>query len=210
MRKRKALFWLYLAILISTLAAIDQDEGGTQVKEKIALRPIGAIDKKLLVHLKEQLGPKFEAEVEVAEPMKVPGNAHNAGRGQYHSTSILDGVRQFEGAEDFDKVLGICDVDLYVPGLNFVFGEASLAEGVAIISLVRLRQGYYGLPEDDGVFMERSVKEAVHELGHLYDLTHCRDSRCVIFFSNNLMDTDRKGSTFCPRHQSQLERAMGR
>jgi len=153
---------------------------------------------------------RLESEVEMVEPMDVPGNAYNVSRGQYHSTPILGGVRQFGGADGFDKLLGICDVDLYVPGLNFVFGEASLAEGVAIISLIRLRQGYYGLPEDDGVFMERSVKEAVHELGHLYGLSHCRDSRCVIFFSNNLMDTDRKGPTFCPRHQSQLERAMGR
>lgn len=176
------------------------------MKERIALRPIGDIDEKLLVHLKEQLGLKFEAEIEVVEPMEIPGNAYNADRDQYHSTHILDWVQQFGSAGGFDKALGICDVDLYVPGLNFVFGEASPAKGVAIISLIRLRQGYHGLPEDEEIFKERVVKEAVHELGHLYGLGHCRDPRCVMFFSNSLMDTDRKGLIFCSMHQSQFGR----
>lgn len=197
-----------LTISVSILATIIPSEGKEKVKEKIALRSIGDIDHALLVHLKEQLGLRFEAEVEVVEPMEAPGNVYNADRDQYHSTPILDSIRQSGGVEGFDKVLGICYVDLYVPGLNFVFGEARPAGGVAIISLIRLRQGYYGLPEDEEVFMGRTVKEAVHELGHLYGLGHCRNPRCVMFFSNNLMDTDRKGATFCPRHQSQLERAM--
>ena len=208
-QQKRTLCWLNLAIMIACLATIIHSEGRAKVKERIALRPIGEIDQKVMVRLRERLEESFKAEVEVVEPMEVPENAYTPGRGQYHSTPILDKVRGFSGAGDFDKALGIIDVDLYVPGLNFVFGEASPAEGVAIISLVRLRQEYYGLPKDEELFLERVVKEAVHELGHLYGLRHCRNPKCVMYFSNSLVDTDRKGSTFCPEHQRQLELTMG-
>ena len=207
MRSKIITFGIGFMLLISMLANSVQGRGA-ELKEKIALRPIGEIDRRVLLHLKESLEAIFEAQIEIIEPMELPENAYNPGRGQYHSTPILDKVRKFNGARDFDKVLGICWVDLYVPGLNFVFGEASPAEGVAIISLVRLRQEYYGLPKDEELFLKRVIKEAVHELGHLYGLRHCRDHRCVMYFSNSLVDTDRKGSTFCPEHQRQLERAM--
>lgn len=172
----------------------------------IALRPVGEIDRKVLLLLKDRLRLSFSCEVEVVEPMKTPNHAHNARRRQYHSTSILSELKTFHGASNFEKVLGIIDKDLYVPELNFVFGEASLLKGSAIISIHRLRQEYYGLPRDEELFMERTVKEAIHELGHLSGLNHCRSPKCVMFFSNSLLDTDRKGSSFCPRHQGQLER----
>jgi len=97
----------------------------------------------------------------------------------------------------FEKILGIVDHDLYVPELNFVFGEAS--PRVADISLTRLRQDFYNLSQDQSLFYKRALTEAVHELGHTYGLGHCEDPRCVMFFSNSLIDTDRKGSEFCPK-----------
>lgn len=171
----------------------------------IALRPIGEIDREVLFLLKDRLAETFSCEVGVVEPMGLPSYAYNARRRQYHSTPILSKLKTFHGASSFEKVLGIIDVDLYVPELNFVFGEASSSEGSAIISIHRLRQDWYGLPEDEGLFMERVAKEAVHELGHLSGLSHCQSSGCVMFFSNSLLDTDRKGSSFCPAHQQRLE-----
>jgi len=102
----------------------------------------------------------------------------------------------------YEKILGIVDHDLFIPELNFVFGEAS--QKAAVISLTRLRQTFYQLPEDRTLFHQRVLTEAIHELGHTYGLGHCKNSRCVMFFSNSLMDTDRKGSEFCPPCQSKL------
>jgi len=102
----------------------------------------------------------------------------------------------------YEKILGIVDHDLYVPELNFVFGEASRI--AAVISLTRLRQGFYHLPENRSLFHQRILTEAVHELGHTYGLRHCENPRCVMFFSNSLMDTDRKGPAFCARCKSKL------
>jgi len=98
--------------------------------------------------------------------------------------------------------LGIVNHDLYVPELNFVFGEASWK--AAAISLTRLRQEFYHLPENRSLFHQRILTEAVHELGHTYGLGHCENPRCVMFFSNSLMDTDRKGPAFCARCKSKL------
>src|SRR3990167_7486042 len=102
------------------------------------------------------------------------------------------------------RILGIVDIDLYVPELNFVFGEADVAHGVCIISLVRLHQEFYGLPKNENLFFERALKEAVHEVGHTYRLGHCGDTRCIMHFSNSLQDTDIKGPDFCRRCKLKL------
>jgi archaemetzincin len=102
----------------------------------------------------------------------------------------------------YEKILAIVDHDLYVPELNFVFGEAG--QKVAVISLTRLRQEFYRLPQDQNLFYKRALTEAVHELGHTYGLGHCRNLHCVMFFSNSLMDTDRKGPEFCPECKTKL------
>jgi len=101
-------------------------------------------------------------------------------------------------------MLGIVDVDLYMPELNFVFGEADVTHGVSVISLVRLRQEYYGLPKNEKLFLERALKEAVHKLVHTYRLGHCGDTGCIMHFSNSLRDTDIKGPDFCPRCKLKL------
>jgi archaemetzincin len=101
-------------------------------------------------------------------------------------------------------MLAVADLDLYVPDLNFVFGLAQCDMARAIIALPRLRQSYYGLPENTVVFRKRVIKEAVHELGHLFGLRHCLDRRCVMAFSNSLIDTDEKGWEFCANCRKNL------
>jgi archaemetzincin len=94
-------------------------------------------------------------------------------------------------------LLGLIDADCYAPGFNFVFGQASEETGVAFVALPRLRQSLHGLTEDEGLLRERTLKEAIHELGHTWGLEHCPNTGCVMHFSNSLIDTDRKGAAFC-------------
>jgi archaemetzincin len=96
-----------------------------------------------------------------------------------------------------ELILGIADVDIYASGLNFVFGEADTVSGAVLVSLTRLRQEFYGLQPDRGLFFERALKEAVHELGHACGLDHCAQPGCIMYFSNTIGDTDRKGPGFC-------------
>ena len=85
-----------------------------------------------------------------------------------------------------------------MPELNFVFGEAHPAQHSCIISLARLGYSYQGAPVPRNVFLERALKEAIHEIGHVLGLGHCNHRTCVMFFSNSIRDTDTKLRTFCP------------
>ncbi len=102
-------------------------------------------------------------------------------------------------------MLGVASVDLYIPILTFVFGEAQLAGTCAVISGYRLRQQFYGLPGDEDILGQRLVKEAVHELGHTLALTHCEDFDCVMAPSHSVEWIDLKQQTFCGSCQSRTE-----
>ncbi len=135
------------------------------------------------------------------ETFPIPRIAYNTSRRQYLSTIILRGIKDYVARirreEAFNKVLGVADADLYVPGLNFIFGEAECPGEAAIISLHRLRPEFYGEPSNQDLFIDRAVKEAVHEIGHTLGLRHCPDSTCVMHFSLHIGMTDRKRREFC-------------
>lgn len=95
-------------------------------------------------------------------------------------------------------------------GLNFVFGEASAAQGCAVMSFARLDDAFYGLPPSSpDTFRARCATEAVHELGHVFGLPHCRSRRCVMWSSNTLAETDAKGWDCCSRCRARLAALLG-
>ena len=174
------------------------------MEQRIILRPLVQIDSHILETLKQSLTQTFNCLVEIEALTLSLEYAYEPKRKQYLASPLLSTLRSFS-MEPGDKCLGIVDVDLYTPGLNFIFGEADISSGVAIISLYRLRQERYGLPQDEGLFQDRAIKEAVHELGHTYHLSHCGDIKCVMHFSNSLADTDIKSASFCPKCQRRLK-----
>ena len=174
----------------------------TPKTQSLLIVPFGTIRKEVLVFLQNELIRTFGFDVRIAREEPIPQYAFDPKRRQYHSTKILEWLKNIPVMDT--RILGIVDLDLYVPELNFVFGEADVAHGVCIISLVRLRQEFYGLPKNENLFLERALKEAVHELGHTYRLGHCGDTRCIMHFSNSLQDTDIKGPDFCPRCKLKL------
>jgi archaemetzincin len=163
---------------------------------KITLKPLGDIADEIIEELKDRVGGIFHCPVEIKAGFSDLAQAYNPERKQYLSSKLLASLGKAEGEE---RVVGIADVDLYVPRLNFVFGEADMVSGTAIISLCRLRPEYYGLAPDEALFQERATKEIVHEVGHTFGLGHCPNNKCVMHFSNSLADTDLKEAHFCSR-----------
>lgn len=170
---------------------------------KIALQPIGAIAEGTLEALKARINRSFGSPVEIRQSITLPREYLNIERKQYLAHKLIELVKQSGKAHD-EIVLGVVDEDTFAPELNFVFGEADMSAGIAVISLTRLRQEYYGLERDDAKFSDRAAKEAVHELGHTFGLLHCPDPDCVMHFSNSLADTDWKKDSFCSRCRPKL------
>jgi len=170
---------------------------------RISLKPIGSIDNDILEQLKERLSQTFGCPTEITTRVDGLDQAYDDRRQQYRASTLLAKLEASGVARD-EKILGIVDADLYAQELNFIFGQASTTSGLALISLCRLRQEYYGLPPDASLFLDRATKEALHELGHTFGLGHCPDTRCVMHFSNSLADTDWKQATFCSQCRPKL------
>ena len=156
---------------------------------RINLQPIGYVNRGILHFLKEKLEEIF-GDAKILKPVEINRFCFDVSRRKYISTCLLKSYPVFE------TTLFITEHDLFADKLNFVFGEAELEGKRAIISLFRLKPEFYGM-ENGELFRERALKEAMHELGHVFGLTHCRNPDCVMFFSNSILDTDRKSWKYC-------------
>lgn len=135
----------------------------------------------------------------------MPRKAYDPRRMQYSADIIMNTLRSKVDELGTDLTLGITDADLYVPHLNFIFGQSECPGKVAIVSTHRLKPEFYGGKPDRSLFLERCAKECIHEIGHSYGLMHCEKARCVMAFSNSIGDTDYKTADFCPLCRSKLE-----
>jgi archaemetzincin len=163
---------------------------------KIALKPLDVVADQVMEKLRDRVSGIFHCPVEIETGLSNLTQAYNPERKQYLSPKLL-AVLGKAGTDG--RVVGIADVDLYVPRLDFVFGEADVSSGTAVVSLQRLRPEYYGSAPDEALFLARAAKEIVHELGHTFGLKHCPNPGCVMHFSNSLADTDVKKAYFCSK-----------
>jgi archaemetzincin len=169
---------------------------------KIGILPIGHVETVITVQIKENLRRIFPDTncVVIDEKLPLQKEDFDDRRKQYRSNSILNQIRDYAARKaDLNRVLGVLEVDIFVPELNFVFGEAMCPGKAALISLWRLKPEFYGCSPNIELFSARALKEAVHELGHTLGLRHCSRSWCVMHFSNSIFDTDKKQSLFCDR-----------
>ena len=160
----------------------------------IILSPMGDIPAWVTDLLAERLPEIFGFPARVFHLDMDMAFAHDPDREQFHSTPLLEALA--EGCpEDGLKILGITREDLFIPILTHVYGEAQLGGRAAIVSILRLVSGPDLGGPDAGA--GRILKEAVHELGHSFDLRHCEDSRCIMHYCRKLEDVDKKSSQFC-------------
>lgn len=163
---------------------------------EIALVPIGDVDRELLDYLAFTLSDTFRTRCSEL-PLKIEAReAYNQTRRQYHSTQLLRQLHDLREA-DGGKIIGVTELDLFIPIFTFVFGEAQVGGSCAVMSTHRLHQEFYGLPGDRELWLTRAEKEATHELGHAFGLTHCRSFDCVMRFSNSVENVDVRPSEFC-------------
>jgi len=198
-----------LTLLLVVNASIKTNyAANTDMKKIFCIIPIGHVDKKILQYTQMTLEEKFDVVVDIGRQLEEPTYAYHKQKKQYNSTKILKTIHKLR-LTGYDRILGIVDVDLYIPERTFVFGGADVRKKVSVISLTRLRQKFYDLPDEPALFKDRIIIEAVHELGHTYRLYHCKNNKCVMFLSNTISDTDHKGADLCSNCEKIMEGRKG-
>lgn len=148
----------------------------------------------------------FGTTTDVASASVSIDRAFDQSRGQHNSTALLVQLINVVSTQEEKNVL-VVDVDLYIPVLTFVFGEAQLNGSAAVVSMHRLQNQFYGLPHDDNLAMQRLEKEIVHELGHTFGLFHCRQFECVMRSSTYVEEIDLKKTDPCEMCSTLLKEA---
>lgn len=177
---------------------------------RLTLKPIGPVERSVLAHLQGEL-TGFD-EIVIAPEGALPVEGYDAQRAQYRASSLFPLCQDEPGT----RVLGVTEADLWDEDRTFVFGYALIGGRTAVISLARLRGRKGGdgprpgrirlSPRGRRRFLDRSVKEAVHEIGHTLGLVHDEDHpECVMFYSRRLRDTDRKRRDYCPTCASRAD-----
>ncbi len=172
---------------------------------RLHILPLRFSDKNLLESLSSALKNSFKMPVLLSSNSFSLDEGMDPLRAQFNSTWILSQLLNSQ-PEKSCKILGVTSVDLFIPVLTYVFGEAQLDGKAAVVSIYRLRDELYGLPKNPEKLRARLEKEAVHELGHTFGLIHCQDPRCVMYASTYAEEIDFKSREFCSNCSSLLEK----
>ena len=177
------------------------------LKAKIVVVPLGEVDFNLVNRLASEVGSVFGRAVDIIKGMKVPDESFNLIRGQYFASVVMAKLERIK-SNSREKVIAVCEENLYLPDENYVLGCADQVSGTAVVSLYQIRQEFYGLPENDALVYPRAYKETLHHLAHVFGLAECRNPKCVNYFSQVMLDIDNKGTAFCDICRRQLTKLV--
>lgn len=162
----------------------------------ISIAPLGVVDDEVVDTVALALWATYGLPVERWGPLPDPAAAFDPRRNQFSAPLVLKGLQK-ELDPRAVRLLGITSRDLFIPMLSFVYGQAQVGGAMALLSVARLQQEFYGLPPNRELTLSRAVKEAVHEVGHTFGLIHCSDIFCPMSLSNTIVQVDRKRDSLC-------------
>ena len=163
--------------------------------QKIIISPINNIDVCNYQLLGQEIHRTFGFSTEIKSLLQDVNFAYDLTRDQYHSTVILEILANTSPSQAI-KIVAITDVDLFIPILTHVYGEAQLAGKACIVSTFRLQESL-SIANIEKEFENRIVKEVLHELGHTFNLRHCNDKACIMHYCRSIKDVDRKSDQLC-------------
>lgn len=164
--------------------------------ENITLITFGYFEKDFLEKIALAIKEEFGYTVRMKEGHIDLAAFYDPGRRQYNGIPLLKEVNT-TCPPDAKKVLGLFSVDLFIPILTYIFGQAYLDGRSGITSIYRLRNELYGLKKNDILLADRFRKVCIHELGHTFGLIHCRSQSCVMRSSTYVEDLDQKDFRLC-------------
>ncbi len=150
---------------------------------------------------------EYRHPVELAESRLDLSKYYDPARKQYDGNGLLAEIESTRDPEAL-KVVGLFRVDLFIPILTYIYGQAFLNGKTAIASLFRLNNERYGMPMDERLLIDRFSKEVIHELGHTFGLKHCHIPGCVMNSSTYVEDIDQKGPGLCSRCRQEADQVL--
>ncbi len=170
----------------------------------ITLVSFGYFEKDFLSEIRNAVQPEFDSTVNLREGHLDLGEFYDPARGQYNGNTLLNFVDTMPFPDSI-KIMGLFNVDLFIPILTYIFGQAYLNGRSGIASVYRLNNERYGMKENKQLLMCRAIKEVIHELGHTFGLIHCSNPICVMRSSTYLEDVDQKKQHLCHNCREKLE-----
>jgi archaemetzincin len=172
----------------------------------IAVQPFGEVSSTPLEHVRRLIARELGASSVILPPREVPRRSYSPERGQHDAEVLLDEL--FDALpERCLRVIGVTEADLFIGGRTFVFGYAHLSDGMALCSLARLRESYYGRVPDDARLEARLRRAVVHELGHTFGVPHCEDN-CVMHSVTHVESLDDLTAEYCELCRVRVERGL--
>lgn len=170
----------------------------------LSVAPVEIKNQELINRILEDTKKNFNINTSVIRLNFNLDELFSSARKQYFSTGFIN--QAIEQTRVIDgKILIITELDIYVPVLTFLFGEAQLNGKHSIVSFCRLHEEFYSEKSNKELFFERALKEVYHELGHNYGLIHCPEWDCVMHSSNSVEEVDIKGRYYCGKCIGEIE-----
>ena len=163
---------------------------------RVGVVPLGEVPLLIGRVIADNIYAFFELQTEILASLPLPADALDKSRMQFDAGQILQ-VLEKEAFRGYDKIIGVLSADLFVPIFTYVLGEARQAGRCALVSIFRLDENVPSGSNNHALMLERCAKVALHELGHLFDLTHCSDPNCLMHISSDALDLDQRRLTLC-------------
>lgn len=167
-------------------------------RNTIVLYSFAHFSGELLETLSEAVQFEYRCKVRTRETYLDLTGYYDPKRRQYNGDSLLKWVDAMHTAGSV-KLVGLFNVDIFIPILTYIFGQAQFGGRTAIASVYRLKNERYGMKNGEQIVIERFTKEVIHELGHTFGLPHCYDPRCVMRSSTYVEDIDQKDRGLCKK-----------
>lgn len=174
-----------------------------------SILPMGPIPEIMIKSVAAHIQGYLNIDTDILAPSPVPACAFDQKRLQYNAARIIETIEQ-KALRQKKRILGIVDVDLFIPVFTHVLGEARQGGEAAVISICRLLETRDEKMSPSSSILERTAKIALHEASHLFNLSHCMDENCLMHFSGGLEDIDNLSFYFCRYCSAYLKEAIGR
>ena len=116
--------------------------------ENITLISFGYFDQEILERISPDISREFSFPVRTKTGNLDLSEFYDPSRRQYNGTTLLNKINS-EFAADSSKTLGLFNIDLFIPILTYIFGQAFLNGRIGIASIYRLSNERYGIKTDD-------------------------------------------------------------